>query len=74
MHAMTDQTVDVVLALILIVGGVVGAQAGTRTASRMRGDQLRIAFSVLTLAIAIQLLFGLVRTPADIYSTILGAG
>jgi hypothetical protein len=40
----------------------------------MRGDQLRIVFSVLTLAIAIQLLFGLVRTPADIYSIILGAG
>jgi uncharacterized membrane protein YfcA len=74
MHALTDQTVDVVLAFMLIVGGVLGAQAGTRTASRMRGDQLRIVFSVLTLAIAIQLLFGLVRTPADIYSIILGAG
>ena len=74
MHALTDQTVDVVLAFMLIVGGVMGAQAGTRTASRMRGDQLRIVFSVLTLAIAIQLLFGLVRTPADIYSIILGAG
>jgi uncharacterized protein len=73
MHAMTDHTVDVVLALLLIAGGVVGAQAGTRIAARLRGEQLRLSFAVLTLLIAADLLYGLLHRPADLYSLAVGA-
>lgn len=68
MHALTDHTVDIVLALLLIAGGVVGAQIGTRIASRLRGEQLRLFFAVLTLFIAADLLYGLIHGPADLYS------
>jgi len=72
MHALTDKTVDIILALILITGGVVGAQLGTRAGSRLRGEQLRLFFAALTLLIAVDLLYGLVHTPADVYSTVMG--
>ena len=71
-HAVSGRTVDIILAFLLIFGSVLGAQFGIRLASRLRGEQLRIAFAVLLLAIAIQLMVGLVRTPADIYTTVLG--
>lgn len=67
-HAATDHTVDIVLGLLLIFGGVVGAQFGVRMGSKMRGEQLRIVFALLILAIAAQLVVTLVRTPADIYT------
>lgn len=73
MHALTDKTVDIFLALILITGGVVGAQMGTHAALRLRGEQLRLFFAVLTLLIAADLLYGLLHTPADVYSMVIGA-
>lgn len=72
LHALTDKTVDIVLALILITGGVMGAQLGTRAASRLRGEQLRLFFAALTLLIAADLLYGLIHRPADVYSTLVG--
>jgi uncharacterized protein len=71
-HAVTGRTVDIVLAFLLILGSVLGAQIGLRVASRLRGEQLRIAFALLLLAIAVQLIFGLTRTPRDIYTTLVG--
>lgn len=72
MHAVTDHTVDIMLALLLIAGGVLGAQLGTRAASRLRGDQLRMVFAILTLAIAAQLVVSLVQRPDDVYSILMG--
>ena len=40
-HATTNQTVDVVLAFVLMVGGVAGAQYGAKAGQRLRGEQLR---------------------------------
>jgi uncharacterized protein len=71
MHATIDHTVDIMLAFLLILGGVVGAQFGTGIGSRMRGEQLRLVFALLTLVIAIQLVISLVHTPADFYSTVI---
>jgi uncharacterized protein len=71
MHAIVDHTVDMMLAFLLILGGVVGAQFGTTIGERMRGEQLRFVFALLTLAIAIQLVISLVHTPADLYSTVI---
>jgi uncharacterized membrane protein YfcA len=67
-HAATDHTVDIVLGVILILGGVAGAQMGVRLGAKMRSEQLRIVFALLTLAIAAQLVVTLVRKPPDVYT------
>ena len=72
MHAVTDHTVDIILALLLIGGGVVGAQLGVRMASKLAGEQLRVAFALLIVVIAVQLTVGLLQTPSDVYSVLMG--
>lgn len=73
MHAITDHTVDLVLAVILITGSTLGAQIGSNLASRLSGERLRFLFALLTLLIAANLLYELVHAPTDIYSVVLGA-
>jgi hypothetical protein len=68
MHAIVTQAVDAVLALILIVGGVVGAQIGVRLAPRLKAEQLRILLALLVLAVCFKLAYDLVRPPAEPYS------
>jgi hypothetical protein len=57
-----------VLALLLIVGGVVGAPIGSRIAARLPGVVLRGLMAVLVLAVAAELLTELLRTPGSLYS------
>ncbi len=59
---------DVVLALLLILGGVVGAPIGARVAAKLPGVVLRGLMAVLILAVAVELLTELVRTPSSLYS------
>jgi uncharacterized membrane protein YfcA len=68
LHAVTNQSVDIVLAIILMVGGVVGAQFGARIGQNIRGDQLRALLALLVLAVAIRFLVGLIATPDERYS------
>ncbi|HXC55780.1 MAG TPA: sulfite exporter TauE/SafE family protein [Rhizomicrobium sp.] len=68
LQATTNFSVDVVLALFLIVGGVVGAQFGVRIGARLRGEQLRLLLALLVLAVGLRLLFGLVLRPDDPFS------
>ena len=68
LQSVTNQTVDVMLALLLIVGGVIGAQLGTRFGARLRGEQLRILLALLVLAVGLKLAFDLFTTPDDFYS------
>jgi hypothetical protein len=68
LHALNNQTVDVILALALIVGGVIGAQLGSNAGARLRGEQLRILLAAIVLAVCGKLGYDLVRTPPDIYS------
>ena len=68
LQAINNRTVDAVLALVLLVGGVLGAQFGTRMGSRLRGDQLRIMLAVLVLAVAIKLAVDMTATPEQLYS------
>jgi hypothetical protein len=65
LHAVTNGTVDVVLALLLILGGVVGAQAGARVGTRMRPEHLRLALALLVLAVGLQLALGLLIPPEE---------
>jgi uncharacterized protein len=68
LHAVTSQTVDVLLALFLIIGGVVGAQVGTRIGLKLPAEQLRILMALLVLAVAIKIGLDLVLTPRELYS------
>jgi len=72
LQSVTNFSVDIVLAIILIVGGALGAQFGVRMASRLRGEHLRLLLALLVLAVAARLLFGLLVTPDDLYSLAVG--
>ena len=68
LHAITNQTVDVVLAVLLLVGGVIGAQIGTRIGVRMKAEQLRILLAIMVLAVCAKLAFDLLVMPAELYT------
>ncbi len=75
LHAVSSQSVDIVLAIILMVGGVVGAQFGARIGQNIRGDHLRALLALLVLAVGARFLVGLVTPPVERYSlTILTGG
>ncbi len=66
----TNQTVDVVLALILMVGGVIGAQFGAAAGHKLKGEQLRALLGLLVLGVCIRLGYDLVATPVDFFNII----
>jgi uncharacterized protein len=68
LQAYTNHTVDAVLALVLLVGGVIGARAGSRFGTRLRGEQLRLLLALMVLAVAAKLAFDMTVRPADVYS------
>jgi uncharacterized protein len=68
LHSVTNHLVDVILALILMVGGVTGAQFGARAGQKMRGERLRLMLGVLVLAVGLRFAVDLVMTPDDFYS------
>jgi len=74
MHAITNQSVDVMLALLLIIGGVIGAQVGTQMGARLKAEQLRILLALLVLAVALKLGFDLLIRPAELFSLFPGGG
>jgi uncharacterized membrane protein YfcA len=67
-HAMTTQAVDIVLAGLLLAGGVVGAQYGARLTTRIKPDLLRLALAVVILAVALRMAVGLAWQPDEIYT------
>jgi uncharacterized membrane protein YfcA len=68
LHAASNRTVDVFLALALIVGGVVGAQLGSSVGARLRGDQLRILLALIVLGVCAKIGHDLIVRPAELYS------
>ncbi|WP_339714642.1 sulfite exporter TauE/SafE family protein [uncultured Sneathiella sp.] len=68
LHSMATQTVDIMLALLLMSSSVVGAQIGTRMGTKLRGEQLRILLALIVLIVCLKLAFDLVITPDDLYS------
>ncbi|MEM9319633.1 MAG: sulfite exporter TauE/SafE family protein [Pseudomonadota bacterium] len=74
MHATTNFTVDMVLAVLLLLGGVVGAQIGTRIGVRMKAEQLRILLALMVLAVCGRLALDLLLEPAELYSLGTGGG
>jgi hypothetical protein len=68
MHATTTKAVDVVLAGLLLLGSVTGAQIGTQLAQKARPVHLRLALAALVLIIAFRLMLGLTYRPDEIYT------
>ncbi|RUT34510.1 sulfite exporter TauE/SafE family protein [Arsenicitalea aurantiaca] len=75
LHAVQSQSVDILLAFCLMVGGVIGAQFGASAGQYLRGEQLRAMLAALVLAVAIRFGLSLVLAPADPWSmAVVGAG
>ena len=68
MHAATNHLVDALLALLLMVGGVTGAQFGARAGQKMRGERLRLLLGLLVLAVGIRFALDLILPPDNLYS------
>ena len=71
LHATTNHTVDIALALLLLIGGVIGAQIGTRIGVKLKAEQLRILLAIMVLAVCAKLSFDLLLTPSELF--VLGA-
>jgi uncharacterized protein len=68
MQAVANQTVDVVLALMVACGSMIGAQVGARMARMLRGEQLRIVLAIIVLATTVKMSIGLLITPSSLLS------
>ena len=68
LHAVTNHLVDAVLALILMVGGVTGAQFGARAGQRIRGEHLRLLLGLLILAVGIRFAIELTIRPDELFT------
>ena len=68
LHSTQNYSVDALLALILLIGGVVGAQIGTRLGVYLKAEQLRILLAILVLAVCIKLGLELLIEPTELFS------
>ena len=68
LQSYANQTVDVVLALMLLIGAVIGAQFGARAGAKLPGEELRGLLALMVLAVCGKLFFDLLVTPSDVYS------
>ncbi len=68
LQAMQNKTVDVVLAMLLIVGCVIGAQLGVIAGARLKGEQLRFLLAALVLLVCLRIGWELIVRPGEIYS------
>ena len=67
LQAGQNQTVDIVLAMLLTVGGVVGAQFGARAGRHLKAEELRALLAFMVIAVCLKLGWDLVVTPADLF-------
>ena len=70
LQAVQNQTVDLVLALILLIGGVVGAEMGSRVSTRLMGEQLRALLGLLILLVGLKMFIDLTLPPDDIFHVV----
>lgn len=68
LHAVQNHAVDIVLATLLMVGGVIGAQLGAAAGERLNGEQLRFVLAGLVMAVCLRIAWGLATAPEDLYS------
>jgi len=70
LHAFTNQSVDVVLAMLLIIGGVMGAQFGARAGQNLKGESFRLLLAILVLGVGIRFAIDLVVRPQEPFSLV----
>ena len=68
LHSVNSQSVDIVLAFALMVGGVIGAQFGASIGQKLRGEQTRALLGIIVLLVAFRFAYSLLVTPADPFS------
>lgn len=68
LHATQNHTVDVVLAMLLMFGGVVGAQFGAVAGAKLKGEQLRFLLAAMVLLVCVRLGWNLVSAPNELFS------
>ncbi len=68
LQAWQNQTVDVFLALLLLTGGVIGAQFGTRAGAKLPGEHLRSMLALIVLGVCGRLAYDLLARPDDLFS------
>ena len=68
LHATSSKSVDIVLALLLLIGGVAGAQIGVQAAQKLKPEKLRLALALIVVAVAIGLLIGLTIKPDSLFT------
>ena len=68
LQAWQNQTVDVFLALLLLTGGVIGAQFGTRAGAKLPGEHLRSMLALIVLGVCCRLAYDLLARPDDLFS------
>ncbi|MDJ1157982.1 sulfite exporter TauE/SafE family protein [Chelatococcus sp. SYSU_G07232] len=70
LHAVTNQSVDVVLAILLIVGGVMGAQFGARAGQKLKGESFRLLLAILVLGVGLRFAIEIVVRPDEPFSVV----
>ena len=68
LQAWQNQTVDIFLALLLMAGGVIGAQLGTRASAKFPGEQLRSMLALIVLGVCARLAYELLVRPDDLFT------
>jgi hypothetical protein len=74
LHSTENRSVDVLLALLLIVSGVIGAQFGAAAGAKLKGEQLRFLLAALVLLVCFRIAWDLVITPDELYSIAVSGG
>ena len=67
MHSYINQTVDVVLSSLLLIGAVIGAQIGTRVMVKLKGEQIRFLLAIIIIIVATVLLGEILVTPKETF-------
>ena len=71
LQASQNQTVDIVLATILLLGSVIGVQIGSRYTNILKGEYLRLILSSIIILVSLKLLIDLITVPSDLFSIII---
>jgi len=74
LQAYQNQTVDILMGLFLMVGGVIGAQLGTQLGARLPGEKMRFLLAAMVLGVCGKMLVDLVSTPYDVFSLAVAGG
>lgn len=68
LQAVQNQTVDIILALLLLIGGVIGAQLGTRLGAKLRGEEIRGLLGLIVVTVCLKLAYDMVTRPDSLYT------